>query len=74
MPSLDIVIEKPIANYSYLNIDKVFKLNEKSINIYNSSDPFFNDICFIFAFENNDKDVTLKDRKNEYYVNIIFVK
>ncbi len=72
MPSVDIVIEKPIANYNYLNIDRAYKLNEKSINIYNSSDPFFNDICFIFASENNGKDVTLKDRRNEYYVNITF--
>ena len=72
MPSVNIVIEKPIANYSYMNIDRAFKLNEKSINIYNSSDPFFNDICFTFVSENNGKDVPLKDRRNEYYVNITF--
>ena len=40
--------------------------------MYNSSDPFYNDICFKFSSEVNGKDVTLKDRRNEYYVNITF--
>ena len=40
--------------------------------MYNSSDPFYNDICFKFSSEVNGKDVILKDRRNEYYVNITF--
>ena len=34
-------------------------------------DPFFNDICFEYTSENG-KDVTLEDRRKEYYQNVSF--
>ena len=55
-----------------MNLERAYKLNQKSINIYNSSEPFYNDICFTFSSEINGEDVTLKDRRKEYYVNITF--
>ena len=70
--SISVNIEKPILNVDYLNLDRAKYLSNKLINMYNSSDPFYNDICFKFSSEVNGKDVTLKDRRNEYYVNITF--
>ena len=70
--SSNFIVEKPIINSDYLNLERAYKLNQKSIDVFNSSDPFFNDICFTFSSEINGEDVTLKDRRKEYYVNITF--
>ena len=70
--SSNFIVEKPIINSDYLNLERAYKLNQKSINIYNSSELFYNDICFTFSSEINGEDVTLKDRRKEYYVNITF--
>ena len=70
--SLNIVVEKPILNTKLIDLETAKQLNEKSIDIYNSSAPFFNDICFTFSSEKNGKDVTLKDRRDDYYVNVTF--
>ena len=70
--SFNIVVEKPILNTKLIDIEKAKNLNEKSIDIFNSSAPFFNDICFTFSSEKNGKDVTLKDRRDDYYVNVTF--
>ena len=51
--SFNFVVEKPILNTKIIDLEKAEKLNEKSIDIYNSSSPFFNDICFIFSSEKN---------------------
>ena len=55
-----------------MNIEISYNLKEKLIDIYNSSHPFYNGICFTFSSGINGKDVTLKDRRNEYYINITF--
>ena len=47
-------------------------MNEKGIDIFNKSDPFYNDICF--SYNENGKDVILEDRKKDYYQNINFCK
>ena len=42
----------------------------KSIDIYNVSDPFYNDVCFSYA--ENGTDITLKKRRELIYENISF--
>ena len=56
-------------NSEYL-IENIRSFNSKypNIELYNINDPFFNDICFQFSSE-IDTDVTLNDRRKEYYVN-----
>ena len=70
--STNFTIEKPILNSTYLKLERAYKLKQKSIDVFNSSTPFYNDICFPFSSEINGEDVSLKDRRNEYYVNITF--
>ena len=55
-----------------MNIERVYKVKDKLFDIYNSSHHFYNDIYFTFSSEINGKDVTLKDRRNEYYINLNF--
>ena len=55
-----------------MNLERSYEINQKSIDVFDSSDPFYNDICFTFSSEINGEDVTLKDKRKEYYVNITF--
>lgn len=61
----------PIVENENLNLNLAKNLSEKNIDIYNSSHPFFNDICFTFKSQYN-TDVTLQDRQKEYFVNTSF--
>ena len=45
--------------------------SKHDINIYDSSEPFFNDICFIYKNENG-SEMTLQDRRIKYYQNFTF--
>ena len=49
------------------NIKKMYELHPE-IELYNISDPFYNDICFVFTSDVG-TDMTLNDRRNEYYIN-----
>ena len=60
-------LEKRNTEYLVDNI-KSFYLKDPNIELYNINDPFFNDICCQFSSEIN-TDVTLNDRREEYYVN-----
>ena len=51
------------------NIEEQKKLISQGINIFNSSFPFFNDICFHFESPNG-KDVPMKERVLKYFPNI----
>jgi hypothetical protein len=70
--------------YSYVNksslvnkrnsenlVENIKYFNEKypEVELYNLADPFYNDICFLFTSDKG-TDMTLNDRRNEYYVNI----
>ena len=70
--------------YNYINISssgnirntknlvdniKDFNSRYPEVELYNLSDPFYNDICFLFTSDVS-TDMTLNDRRNEYYVNI----
>ena len=51
-------------------VENIITIHSKDPNIelYNLNNPFFNDICFHFTSDNG-TDLTLNDRRNEYYVN-----
>ena len=72
----------PLSNYknenSFINkrnkdnlVDNINYMYKKypEVELSNISDPFYNDICFLFTTDEG-TDMTLNDRRNEYYVNI----
>ena len=42
-------------------------LREKNINIFDSDDPFYNDVCFNFTTE-NDSDIYIQERREYYFI------
>ena len=61
-----------VSMNKYFNEDQIKtakKLYEKGIIPYNRTDPFFTDICYEFTSE-NDKDVILEDRVDEFYQSV----
>ena len=51
-------------------VDNIKDFNSRypEVELYNLSDPFYNDICFLFTSDVG-TDMTLNDRRYEYYVN-----
>ena len=64
-----ILVERPITNFTSINYTFAKNISEYSVNIYNESDEFFNDICFPFNYQKK-SDVLLKDRRSQFYLNI----
>lgn len=65
--SSNITIEYPIRKtYTSPTLNLVSEMQNQSINIYNSSESFYNDICFTFT-SNTSRDVTIEDRRKYYY-------
>ena len=65
--------EEEIIEYSFsengANYELAKKINEEyGVDIFNSSDDFFNDNCF--HFDDNNKDVTLNERRLYYFQNV----
>ena len=60
-------LKKRNSEYLVENL-RTFNLKDPEIELYNINDPFFNDICYQFSSE-IDTDMTLDDRRKEYYVN-----
>ena len=73
-------IEYPLSNYinktSFVNkrnsenlVNNIKFINERypDVELYNINDPFYNDICFLFTSDVG-TDMTLNDRRNEYYI------
>ena len=58
-------------NTKGVNITLAQELAEQGIDVYNSSDPFFNDVCIPYTSEDG-TDVTLDDRRKNYYQNVSF--
>ena len=69
---INIEIIYPIDNGTDINYDLAKEMSKDNIDIYNISDPFFNDLCFPYAV--NGKDITLEDRKKEFYQNVNICK
>ena len=56
--------------YTKYLVENLTSFNSKypEIELYNIDDQFYNDICYKFTSENN-TDMTLNDRRQEYYIN-----
>ena len=66
-----ITVIVPMNATEGVNVTQALQLAEYGVDVYNSSDPFFNDICFEYTSESG-KDVTLEDRRKNYYQNVSF--
>ena len=79
----DSILETQYILYNYLNksslvnkrnsdylVDNIkdFYTRYPEVELYNIKDPFYNDICFLFTSDQG-ADMTLDDRRKEYYVN-----
>ena len=80
IPKVEYEVYYPLNNdkYEQLNLtlcydSKIYisipvEINEKDIDKYNKSSPFYNDICYTFTSEKG-TDMCLKDRKEEFIEN-----
>ena len=64
---ISIIIDYKIINSSIINETMVLYYLDLNIDIFNSEDQFFNNICFPYSIE--DTDLILKDRINDIYQN-----
>ena len=67
---LQISVNYKIKNSSLIDKDKVKFFSDMDIDIFNHSDPFFNDICY--SYSQDKKDMILKDRVKDIYQNFSF--
>lgn len=67
----NIVITSNIKNTEGIDIDLAIELSELGIDIYDSQDDFFNELCYSFTSDNN-TDVILNDRQTDYFRNVSF--
>ena len=70
--NINIEITYPIDEPNLINFEKGKEMYEEGIDIYNISDPFFNDICYPYSI--NGKDIILEDRRKTIYQNINICK
>ena len=62
---------KLLEDVKELDIRSALDFAKRGIDIFNSEDKFFNDICY--HYDNSDgKDITLKDRRNDIFQNASF--
>ena len=61
-------VNKRNSEFLVENIKKIYE-NYPDVELSNLNDPFFNDICSAFTTEEG-TDITLNDRRKEYYVNV----
>ena len=68
----DIIIHHPLdANIlSLLDLQTIKDLKNSGINVFDINDPFFNDLCYPFTFQ--DMDIVLEDRRYLFYQNYSF--
>ena len=67
-----IIIKKPIKDNENIDLETAKYYSEKfGIDVYNASEEEFNDICTQFISENN-TDVTIKNRREDYFQNVTF--
>ena len=67
----DIRILKYISDIEKLDVESAESFSNQGIDVFNPADKFFNDICH--PYDNPDrKDITLIDRRNDFYQNITF--
>ena len=66
----DIRISYPILNTATIQFGRAYELSSLGYDLYNPEDPFYNDKCAPFA--NSSVDVPLKDRREEFYIEVPF--
>lgn len=64
-------VKVPITDPDSVYFDLAYNMSLIGVDIYNISDPFFNDICVPFTSEQGE-DVSLEDRREDYYKNVSF--
>jgi len=67
----DIKIMKYIGDVKELDIESSKKFSNLGIDVFNPADKFFNDLCHPYDNPDN-KDITLNDRRNDFYQNVTF--
>jgi len=65
------IIEKSLKYYQEIDVEQAKFFEDQNINIFNSSDVFYNDLCYYFESPNG-KDVPIKERLKLYFPNITF--
>ena len=66
-----ISLVKYVGNLNFINFNESKWFYEKGINVFDESDPFFNDICYPFKTKDG-SDVSLKDRRNKFFQDFNF--
>ena len=64
-------ITKYVGNLLYINFDESKWFYDKGVNVFNGSDPFFNDICYPFKTKYG-SDATLENRRTNYFQDVNF--
>ena len=63
-----IKVNYQIKDQSLINQTKINEYSNIGVDIFNSNDDFFNDICY--SYSNNNSDIILKDRILDIYENV----
>ena len=66
----EIKIMKHIGDIEKLDLETAQIFSNNGIDVFNAADDFFNDICHPFNNPFN-KDITINDRRNDIYQNVI---
>lgn len=61
-------VSYPLNELNQTFTELAYNLSLQGINIFDTNDSFYNDICHTFTAQ-NERDVTLKDRRLEFYPN-----
>ena len=61
-----------LANEGKINLDFVKEFAEKGVDVFDASDNFFNDICYLY--NDNGIDIPMEDRRNYVYLKVYFCR
>ena len=67
----NIKILRYIGDVNELNLDLAKNLSDQGIDIFNTQDKFFNDLCYEYNNPNG-LDIIIDDRRNDFYQNASF--
>jgi hypothetical protein len=62
------IVELPLTATNGLNMTLYNEMKKQGVDIFNSDDPFFNDICFTYIDNNTNSDVSLSWRRSNIYM------
>ena len=68
----EIVVEENVLDIleeSGINYENMLYLTDQNIDVFDSTSPFYTDICYEFESP-NDRDITLEDRLETFYPNV----